>query len=133
MQRDRQRALHGRAQRRARRTPLVAAGLGRTPALRRRNADRARRPPHGGPQPRHRRHGHQPRLAADHVSRLHLNTWDRIRAVLTSPSLYDLAQEIAWEPPVGKPRNNPDYVVLAYGVLSRILRSGIRVELDLAE
>ncbi len=34
---------------------------------------------------------------------------------------------------MGRPRANPAYVVLAYGVLARLLRSGIRVELDLAE
>jgi len=63
----------------------------------------------------------------------HYNTWTRIRAVLTSPSLYELARAIDWQPPVGKPRANPDYVVLAYGILARITRSGIRVELDLAD
>lgn len=67
------------------------------------------------------------------MSREHFNTWTRVRAVLSSPSLYELAMALEWEPPVGRPRINPDYVTLGYGVLARILRSGIRVELDLAE
>ena len=67
------------------------------------------------------------------MSREHYNTWTRIRAVLTSPSLYELAQGLDWDPPTGRRRLNPSYVLLAYGVLARITRSGIRVELDLAD
>lgn len=67
------------------------------------------------------------------MSREHFNTWTRVRAVLGSPSLYELARDIDWAPPVGRRRANPVYVTLAYGVLARIARSGIRVELDLAE
>ena len=67
------------------------------------------------------------------MSRDHYNTWTRIKAVLTSPSLYQLAAEVDYQPPVGKRRDNPTYVVLAYGVLARLTRSGIRVELDLHE
>lgn len=67
------------------------------------------------------------------MSREHYNTLARVRAVLTSPSLYELAIELDWHPPVGRPRANPTYVLLAYGALARVLRSGIRVELDLAE
>lgn len=67
------------------------------------------------------------------MSRKHLNTWSRFRAVLTSPSLYQLAPEIDPDAAVGRPSLNPTYVVLAYGAMARILRSGIRVELDLAE
>lgn len=67
------------------------------------------------------------------MSREHYNTWTRIRAVLSSPSLYELAASLECESAVGRPRANPPYVVLAYGVLARLARSGIRVELDLAE
>lgn len=67
------------------------------------------------------------------MSREHFNTWTRVRAVLGSPSLYELARDIDWTPPVGRRRANPTYVTLAYGVLARLARSGIRVELDLAE
>jgi hypothetical protein len=67
------------------------------------------------------------------MSRSHYNTWARFRAVLTSPSLYELAGELDWDRPVGRPLANPAYVGLAYGALARVTRSGIRVELDLAE
>lgn len=66
------------------------------------------------------------------MSRAHYDTWTRVTAVLTSPSLYRLAQELDWHPPVGRRRANPTYVLLAYGILARLTRSGIRVELDLA-
>lgn len=67
------------------------------------------------------------------MGREHLNTLTRMRAVLSSPSLYQLATHLEWERPVGRPPVNPLYVTLAYGVLARLNRSGIRVELDLAE
>ncbi|GAA2146498.1 hypothetical protein GCM10009844_22630 [Nocardioides koreensis] len=67
------------------------------------------------------------------MSRHHYNTWTRVRAVLESPGLYELATGLDWDPPVGRPRANPTYVVLGFGVLARLARSGIRVELDLAE
>lgn len=67
------------------------------------------------------------------MGKTHYNTWTRITAVLTSPSLYELASRIDHPSPVGRPRANPAYVVLAYGVMARIARSGIRVELDLAD
>jgi hypothetical protein len=67
-------------------------------------------------------------MSADHAP-----TLARIRAVLASPTLYRLAEQLAWDRPVGRPPANPTYVVLAYGVLSRITRSGVRAQLDLAE
>lgn len=67
------------------------------------------------------------------MSRHHYNTWTRIRAVLTSPSLYQLGAALEGEHEVGGRPENPAYVVLGYGVMARILRSGIRVELDLAD
>ncbi|WP_157210207.1 hypothetical protein [Nocardioides aequoreus] len=67
------------------------------------------------------------------MSREHYNTWTRIRAVLTSPTVYELGRVLEPEHLVGRRPENPAYVVLAYGVMARILRSGIRVELDLAE
>lgn len=62
-----------------------------------------------------------------------MNTLTRMRAVLSSRSLYETAAALEWESPVGRPRDNPPYVTLAYGVLARLTRSAIRVELDLAE
>ncbi|MGH1561450.1 hypothetical protein [Mumia sp. DW29H23] len=67
------------------------------------------------------------------MGREHYNTWTRYRAVLTSPSLYEIAAGLDYEHPVGRPRIHPIYVLLAYGALARIARSGIRVQLDLAE
>lgn len=67
------------------------------------------------------------------MGREHMNTLTRMRAVLSSRSLYDLATALEWDRPVGRPPINPPYVTLAYGVLARLTRSGIRVQLDLAE
>jgi len=62
-----------------------------------------------------------------------MNTLTRMRAVLSSRTLYDTAIALAWDRPVGRPPDNPLYVTLAYGVLARLTRSAIRVQLDLAE
>jgi hypothetical protein len=67
------------------------------------------------------------------VGRQHMNTLTRMRAVLSSRGLYEVAMALEWERPVGRPPVNPPYVTLAYGVLARLSRSAIRVELDLAE
>lgn len=67
------------------------------------------------------------------MSREHFNTLTRLRAVLSSRTLYELAATLEWERPVGRPPANPTYVVLAYGVLTRLTRSGVRVEQDLGE
>lgn len=60
-----------------------------------------------------------------------LSTAEQIEAVFSAPALYELAQLIP-RPPVGRPPANPAYVVLAYGVLARLYRSGIRVQTELA-
>jgi hypothetical protein len=60
-----------------------------------------------------------------------LSTAEQIEAVFSSPALYELAELIP-RPPVGRPPANPAYVVLAYGVLSRLYRSGIQVQTELA-
>lgn len=67
------------------------------------------------------------------MSANHASTLARMRAVLTSPTLYRLAQQLEWDRPVGRPPANPTYAVLAFGVLARVARSGVRVQLDLAE
>ncbi|WP_157544530.1 hypothetical protein [Nocardioides halotolerans] len=67
------------------------------------------------------------------MGREHMNTLTRMRAVLSSRSLYDTATALEWDSPVGRPLRNPPYVTLAYGVLARLARSAIRVQLDLAE
>ncbi|HEX5542510.1 MAG TPA: hypothetical protein VFX60_13285 [Micromonospora sp.] len=60
-------------------------------------------------------------------------TLERLRAVLTSTGLYQVAAHLDGERPVGRPPVNPGYVLLAYGILARLTRSGTRVEVDLAE
>lgn len=67
------------------------------------------------------------------MGREHMNTLTRMRAVLSSRSLYETAIALEWDSPVGRPLDNPPYVSLAYGVLARLTRSAIRVQLDLAE
>jgi hypothetical protein len=67
------------------------------------------------------------------MSREHFSTLRRIRAVLESRTLYETAIGLEWDRPVGRPPDNPPYVTLAFGVLARLTRSAIRVELDLAE
>jgi hypothetical protein len=60
-------------------------------------------------------------------------TLERLRAVLTSSMLYQVAADLEHDQPVGRPPVNPGYVLLGYGVLARVARSGVRVEIDLAE
>ena len=67
------------------------------------------------------------------VSREAASTLARIRAVTASPTLYRLAAALEYERLVGRTPTNPLYVVLAYGVLARVLRSGIRVQVDLQD
>jgi hypothetical protein len=67
------------------------------------------------------------------MSDKHASTLARIRAVLGSPTLYRLGADLEVDRPVGRPAVHPPYVLLAYGALARVLRSGIRVQLDLAE
>lgn len=67
------------------------------------------------------------------MGRQHMNTLTRMRAVLSSRTLYEMALALEWDRPVGRPPVNPPYVTLAYGVLARLTRSAIRVQLDLSE
>ena len=67
------------------------------------------------------------------MSEKHASTLARIRAVTASPTLYRLAAALEYERLVGRTPTNPLYVVLAYGVLARVLRSGIRVQVDLQD
>ncbi|MHA3838268.1 hypothetical protein ACXR8F_21350 [Terrabacter sp. AAH1] len=67
------------------------------------------------------------------MSEKHASTLARIRAVTASPTLYRLAAALDYERLVGRNPTNPLYVVLAYGVLARVLRSGIRVQVDLQD
>ncbi|MEV7431842.1 hypothetical protein AB0N29_19680 [Nocardioides sp. NPDC092400] len=62
-----------------------------------------------------------------------INTLARLRAVLTSPTLLRLGARLNFDQPVGRPPVHPPYVLLAYGTLARLARSGVRVEYDLTE
>jgi hypothetical protein len=62
-----------------------------------------------------------------------LTTTQQITAVFRHPALYDLAEVIPDRSPVGRPAEHPGYLLLAYGVLARVLRSGARVEAELAQ
>ena len=62
-----------------------------------------------------------------------INTLSRMRAVLGSQSLVRLGARLDHEAPVGGPARHPMYVLLAFGTLARLARSGVRVEYDLAD
>jgi hypothetical protein len=62
-----------------------------------------------------------------------INTIQRVRAVCTSRTILELGARMAWHAPVGRPPVQPAYVLLAFGALTRLARSGIRTEYDLAD
>jgi len=62
-----------------------------------------------------------------------IGSLDRLRAVLTSPSIYRVGAELAVEHRVGRYPSHPPYVMLQFAVLARLARSAVRVELDLAD
>jgi hypothetical protein len=62
-----------------------------------------------------------------------LTTAQQITAVFRHPALYELAAVIPDRSPVGRPAQHPGYLLLGYGVLARVFRSGARVEAELAQ
>lgn len=62
-----------------------------------------------------------------------LTTHEQITAIFRLPALYELAEVLPGRHPSGRPANHPGYLLLAYGVLARVFRSGIRVEAELAQ
>lgn len=62
-----------------------------------------------------------------------INTLSRMRAVLGSQTLVRLGARLEHRAPVGDQPRHPMYVLLAYGALARLARSGVRVEYDLAD
>lgn len=60
-----------------------------------------------------------------------LSTIEQVRAVFSHEPLYRLAQLIPERSPVGRPAHHPGYLLLGYGVLARLFRSGIRVQTEL--
>lgn len=62
-----------------------------------------------------------------------MSTNDKIRAIFSDPTLYELADVIPVKQPVGRRAHHPGYLLLAYGVLARLFRSAVRVETELAD
>jgi hypothetical protein len=62
-----------------------------------------------------------------------LTTNQQIQAVFSHPALYELGQLIPAERPVGRPSHHPGYLLLGYGVLARLFRSGNRVQTELSD
>ncbi len=62
-----------------------------------------------------------------------LTTHEQVEAVFRLPALYRLGELITQRPAVGRPAAHPGYLLLGYGVLARVYRSGARVERELAE
>jgi hypothetical protein len=61
-----------------------------------------------------------------------LTTAEQVQAVFTLPALYELGALIEHRP-AGRPAQYPPYLMLGYGVLARVFRSGARVEIELAQ
>lgn len=57
----------------------------------------------------------------------------QIQAVFSHTTLYELGRLIPAERPVGRPSHHPGYLVLGYGVLARLFRSGNRVQTELSD
>ena len=62
-----------------------------------------------------------------------LTTNQQIEAIFSHPALYDLGKLIPAEQPVGRPAHHPGYLLLGYGVLARLFRSGNRVQTELSD
>lgn len=62
-----------------------------------------------------------------------IGTIDRMRAVLSSPSLYRLGAELQQDHLFGRLPVHPPYVMLQFAALARLARSAVRVELDLSQ
>lgn len=62
-----------------------------------------------------------------------LGTIDRMRAVLSSAAIIRLGAQLDYEHRVGRPTAHPPYVMMQFAALARLARSGVRVEVDMAE
>jgi hypothetical protein len=62
-----------------------------------------------------------------------LTTATQIRAVFSHPALYELGALLPGPAGVGRPARHPGYMLLAYGVLARLLRSANKVTAELRE
>jgi hypothetical protein len=62
-----------------------------------------------------------------------LTTAEQVTAVFTHRALYEVAAVIPAKDRVGRPRLFPPYLLLGYGVLTRVFRSGARVAQELTD
>ncbi|GAA4722356.1 hypothetical protein GCM10025782_20390 [Pedococcus ginsenosidimutans] len=62
-----------------------------------------------------------------------LTTNEKISAIFSHPALYELGRLVPAKSPVGRPAHHPGYLLLGYGVLARLYRSGIRVQTELSD
>jgi hypothetical protein len=62
-----------------------------------------------------------------------LTVTEQIEAVFTNTVLYELAAAVPMRQPVGRPALNPGWLLLGYGVLARVFRSGARTEAELRQ
>ena len=62
-----------------------------------------------------------------------LTTADQIRAVFSHRALYEIASVVPEKDRVGRPRLFPTYLLLGYGVLARVYRSGARAGQELTD
>lgn len=66
------------------------------------------------------------------TSRAALTRSEKVAAIFRHPALYELGALLPGRQPVGRPADYPGFLMLGYGVLARLLRSGIAVETELA-
>lgn len=62
-----------------------------------------------------------------------LTVTEQVRAVFALPALYELAALVPDRQPTGRPPQHPAWLLLGYGVLARVYRSGARVENELRD
>ena len=62
-----------------------------------------------------------------------LTTNQQIAAIFARPALYELGAAVPADQPSGGPAHHPGYLLLGYGVLARLYRSGTRVQTELAD
>jgi hypothetical protein len=62
-----------------------------------------------------------------------MTTNQQIRAVFSHPALYELGRLVPADQPVGRRADHPGWLLLGYGVLARLFRSGIRVQTELSD
>lgn len=62
-----------------------------------------------------------------------LTVSEQVQAVFALPALYRLAALLPARPATGRPARQPAWLLLGYGVLARVFRSGVRVENELRQ